>query len=154
MRVNHSRRSAVTLTELVVAAAITISAMSMITTLAVRSVRLQQDTRHQQLVIDDLSNELEKLTGLPAGEREAAIAELAPSDYLRSALPSVAITAETIRDGDGERLMLSLNWDRPGNPQPVTLVGWLHPLADPDSAASIPAGDPSRLLAQATEETR
>jgi hypothetical protein len=109
--------------------------MSVVASLTVHCGRLWQDTRHQQLVMDELSNELERLISLDSDERDKAIALLAPSEHLQSTLPSAEIIAETVRDTDGVRLVLSLNWDRPGNPRPVTFVGWLDPLPDQGSAS-------------------
>jgi type II secretory pathway pseudopilin PulG len=125
MQSKLTHRNAFTLTELVVAAALMVSVMAVIAPLTVHSARLLQDTRHQQLVMDELSNELERLTMLAPDERDKAIAELVPSEHVRWMLPSAEITAETVRDEDGVRLVLSLNWDRPGRPRPITFVGWL-----------------------------
>ena len=69
MRSKHPRRNAFTLTELVVGAALTVTVMSVVASLTVHCGRLWQDTRHQQLVMDELSNELERLISLPADQR-------------------------------------------------------------------------------------
>jgi hypothetical protein len=153
MRFKHPRRNASSLTELVVAATLTVTVMSIIASLTVRCGRLWQDTRHQQLVMDELSNQLERLSSLPADQRDRALTQLAPSQHLRSALPSAEITAETIRDDHGVRLVLSLNWDRPGNPLPVTFVGWIDPLPVLD-LASFDVSDGDRFaVARAEGET-
>ena len=135
------QRNGTTLTEMVVAATLMVSTMGIVAPLTVRTGRLWQDSRRQQLVMDELCNELERLTALPAEQRERAIANLTPSDYLQTSLPSATLTAETIRDGDGTRLLLSMNWDRNGKPKPVTLVGWLDSM--PSQSASQTAGAPS-----------
>ena len=125
MSTNNRQRNGTTLTEMVVAATLMVSTMAIVAPLTVRTGRLWQDARRHQLVMDELSNELERLTSLTAEQRERAIANLTPPEYLQASLPSATINAEIIRDGEGMRLLLSMNWDRLGNPKPVSLVGWL-----------------------------
>ena len=139
------RRNAFTLTELVVAATLLVSTMAFIAPLTVRSSRLFHDAIDQQRVMDELSNELERLISLSPEQREKAIAELVPSEQVKTALPSVKISAETVRDQHGVRLVLSLDWDRPGRPRPVTFVGWLDPTASSvEAAANSPTSEASR----------
>ena len=49
------------------------------------------------------------------------------SEDLEAMLPTATLTANVENDENGTRIVLGLNWDRPGKPQPVTLVGWLDP---------------------------
>lgn len=125
MKTTNNQRNGTTLTEMVVAATLMVTTMGIVAPLTVRTGRLWQDSRRQQLVMDELSNEFERLASLTAEQRDRAIADLAPPDHLQATLPSVTLVAETIRDADGTRLLLSMNWDRLGKPKPVTLVGWL-----------------------------
>jgi hypothetical protein len=136
-----NKRNGTTLTEMIVAATLMASTMAIVAPLTVRTGRLWQDSRRHQLVMDELSNELERLATLAPPQRERAIAELAPPDHLQASLPSATLTAETIRDANGTRLLLSMNWDRPGKPKPVTLVGWLDSM--PSMNATKTDGAPS-----------
>ncbi|NOY41098.1 MAG: type II secretion system protein [Planctomycetes bacterium] len=129
-----TRRCGFTVTELVVAASLLVVVMSVVASLTVRSGRLWQDSRHYRLAIDELSNQLERLTSLDETRLAMAIAELSPSQQVRDALPNPVLSAETLADEDGTRLLLHLAWDRLGKSVPVTLVGWVDPL--PSSAAS------------------
>jgi prepilin-type N-terminal cleavage/methylation domain-containing protein len=132
MKNRREERNGFTLTELVVAASLLVGVMTVVAPLTVRSGRMWQDTRHQQLAMDELSNQLERLTSLDPRGRAAALTQLAPSEFLTTALPSATIEAETARDEHGTRLVLSLDWNRPGarsrQTPSVTLVGWLDPL--------------------------
>lgn len=128
MRTTKIRRCGTTMTELVVAATLMVSTMAIVAPLTVRTGRLWQDIRHHQLAMDELSSELERLVSLTSEQREQAIADLVPTDDLQASLPSPTLSAETIRDADGTRLRLSMNWTRAGKPKPVTLVGWLDSL--------------------------
>ena len=120
------------MTDLVVAATLLVAVLSVVTPLAVRSGRLWQDSRHYRLAVDELSNQLERLTSLNQAQRETALAELSPSPQVRDRLQNAVLKAETIDDVDGRRLVLQLQWDRVGPAKPVSLVAWIDPLPRPD----------------------
>ena len=122
-------RTGFTSTELVVACSLLVVVMSVIGPVAVRTGRLWQDSRHQQLALVELSSEIERLTALDATARAAAMQSLSPSQSLALAAPNAAIEAETLSDDDGTRIVLTLNWNESDYPRsPVRLVGWLNPL--------------------------
>ena len=89
----QNRRSAFTSTELVVACSLLVAATSAIATLAVKTTRLWQDSRHQQIAIDELSSELDRLSALDSSERLAAMKNLTPSKILQDISPSVTLSA-------------------------------------------------------------
>jgi len=121
------RRRGFTMTELTVAATLLVGIVSVITPLAVRSGRVQRDTRCYLAALDELSNQLDRLTALDSQLLPEALEQLAPSAYIRGVLPSPELSGEVMSDGDGRRLVLRLSWDRPGDAVPLTLVGWLAP---------------------------
>lgn len=121
-------RCAFTITELVVAATLLVTAMSVVVPLAVRTGRLWQDSRHNRLAMEELSNQLDWLTSLDATERTVAIDEIGPSRQISSALPNPELSVETLTDENGTRLILSLAWDHIGPRAPISLVGWIDPL--------------------------
>lgn len=129
-------RRGFTLTELVVASLLLISMMAIVAPLTVRSARLWRDTRHQQLALDELSNQIEFLSALDDAERERELESLQASEEFRQAIPSAVLSGETQSDPDGSRLVMTLKWQRsPGQNRSVSLVGWLEPsiTARPDS---------------------
>ena len=132
----HSRkcRRGFLMTELIVAATLLIAVMSVVTPLAVRSGRLWQDSRHYRLAIEELSNQLERLTALNARQRKIAVQKLALSPEISTVLPNPVLSAETLADEDGIRLVLHLSWDRLGKNNPVAMVAWID-----SSAVSAPA---------------
>jgi hypothetical protein len=126
---NRRTRTGFTSTELVVASSLLVAVMAVIGPLTVRNVRLLRDARHQQLALEELSSEMERLTALQGDARVQAIEDLAPSQWLAAAAPDVEIKGEMVDDTDGNRLILSLDWNQPNYPRaPVRLVGWLNPL--------------------------
>ncbi len=117
------------MTDLVVAATLLVGIMSFVAPLAVRSGRLWQDSRHYRLALDELSNQLERLTSLDKAQRDAALGELSVSPQVRARLPNPVLEVNSIDDSDGARLVLQLQWDRVGPAKPVTLVAWIDPLS-------------------------
>ena len=93
--------------------------------------------------MDELSNQLERLTSLPPADRKNALAELAVSEDLEAMLPTATLTANVENDENGTRIVLGLNWDRPGKPQPVTLVGWLDPTPGTPTSGTPTSGTPT-----------
>lgn len=122
-------RCGVSVIELIVTATLMVTLLGVVAPLGVKSQRLWRDSRHYQLALDELANQIERLTTLDAAALETALAELTPSEPLRNALASPVLTGETIVDSDGRRLVLHLQWDRIGQPRPLTLVAWLAPPA-------------------------
>jgi prepilin-type N-terminal cleavage/methylation domain-containing protein len=138
-RLNANRRG-FTLTELLVAATLLVSIFSVVTPLAVRSGRIRQETHRYQIALDELSNQLDRLTAIDEKKLADALDELVPSPQAESELPSPELTAEIIDDADGRRLILRLTWDRPAGAVPLTLVGWLDPTpgsSDRDAAKEL-----------------
>lgn len=122
------RRVGFTVTELIVAATLLVVVMSVVTPLTVRSNRLWQDSRHHRLAMDELSNQLERLVGLRASNLATAVEQLALAPHIQATLPSPVLSAETLTDESGTRVVLHLNWDQLGKSHPMTLVGWIDPI--------------------------
>ena len=137
MKSKRIHRHGITVTELVVSASLLVSAMAVVAPLAIQSTRIWQDTRKNQMVIDELSGQLERLIHLDPVRRREAIESLRPSDHVRSTLPSAEIEAHVVRDGSGVRIVVSLDWDRLGDPKPVSLVGWLDPVSTVEQDAEV-----------------
>ncbi len=119
-------RHGFTVTEMLVSALLLTTVMSVVGPLVVRGDRLWQDARYGRLALEELSSQLDRLTCLTEDQRMVALAELAPSEYARAALPNPQLTAETVLDQDGQRLVLQLSWDRPAAPGRMKLVGWIR----------------------------
>ena len=129
-------RKALMTTELLVAAMLLVTVMSVVATLAVQSGRLWQGSQHYRIALDELTNQLDRLTSLEPEQLETALAELAPSAQASQALPDVALAAETVTDADGQRLILRIDWRRCGNTKPLELTAWINPL--PSASSQVP----------------
>ena len=117
------------MTELVVAAGLLVVVMSVVTSLAVRSNRLSQDSRQYRLALDELSNQLERLTSAGEARLSDSLESLSPSSEISSTLPNPVLSAELLVDEYGTRIAMHLSWDRIGKHTPVTLIGWVAPIA-------------------------
>jgi len=120
-------RTGFALAELIVAATLLLAGLAIVTQGTVQTKRLMQDTRQYNLAIDELSNQLERLTAMASPERAEAISDLQPSEEIRSILVDVSLRAVEIHDDDGNRISMSIEWDRGGPTAPLTLVGWVVP---------------------------
>jgi hypothetical protein len=124
---NRSPRRGLMMTELIVAASLLISSLSLLVTLSFRTGKLWQDSRHYSLAVNELTNQLERLTTLEEDEIDGQLTELEPSAAIQAALPNPRLTGEKIVDEYGTRVMLAIEWDRPGNAKPLSLMAWLSP---------------------------
>ena len=134
---NHRRihsRQGLTYTEVVVAATLVVSMIGFVAPLTVRIGRVWQSTRQYRLAFNELANQLELLTSLSVTGCDAALTNLKPSVNAEKSLPDVRLEGQLVRDQDGTRLLLSIDWDRGFQSVPLSLVGWL----DTDSDDALP----------------
>ena len=129
-RRSNLRRQGATVLELLVAAVLLIALISIVAPLTVRAGRLWQESRTYRLAINELANELDRLSLLDDQARSAALSNWQLSPALAHALPDAKLTGETLDDEHGKRLKLSINWKRIGDPAPLTLIGWIVPPAE------------------------
>lgn len=107
--------------------------------LAVRHGRILTSARHYRLAIDELSNQFERLTALPAAGVSAELERLEPSPFTAARLPEAELSGTLAAAEMGRRLTLEIVWDEPGRRSaPVRLVGWVLPHSD-RAAAEPPA---------------
>lgn len=114
--------------EVVVAFTLLSVVLTAATSLVVRHGRLLQVHRDYQVALDEVSNQLERLTALPPGDVPAAVAELKPSTFASEHLPGAELRG-TIEPADlGQRVTVELTWDESqGRSTPVTLAAWILP---------------------------
>jgi len=83
-------------------------------------------TREHHLAIDELANQLERLTHLAAAELPVEIENLKASNLVVDRLSDVKLNAEIL---DDNAIRVSIDWKRTGDPDPLQLVGW-HKYSD------------------------
>jgi hypothetical protein len=115
------------------------SVLAFATPLVVRHTRLLASQRHYRLALDELSNQLERLSALAADERSAALEKIAPSDFAAERLPGAKLRGELVESDFGQRLTLRLTWDEPQRSEaPLCLTAWMS--SEPRPIAGPPAG--------------
>ncbi len=129
-------RRGISLTEVMVAATLVLGIIGLATPLTVRVGRVWHSTRQYRLALNELANQMELLTGQQMEECNAALANLKTSAIVSESLPSARLQGEIVRDQDGTRLVLQLDWDRGSKSVPLSLVGWLdtHAVADVEAS--------------------
>jgi prepilin-type N-terminal cleavage/methylation domain-containing protein len=94
--------------------------------LFVRHGRLLADSRQERIAIEELANQAARLVALPADDRDAALAALAPSAVAARRLPGARLTATRGPSPLGDRVVLQLAWDATGRREhPLSLAVWL-----------------------------
>jgi hypothetical protein len=133
------RRRGTSTIDVMVALTLLITLMSVATPLVVRHGRLWRSQRDYRLALDELSNQLERLTGLPAAELPAALKQLSPSDFVAQRLPGAKLVGRLEPADVGQRLTLELSWRETGRKKsPVSLAAWI--VAPPRRSAAEPSG--------------
>jgi len=119
-------RSATTSLEVIVALTLLCGLLSFSTPLVVKHGRLLQAQRNYRLALDELSNQLERLSALPETELEDAVKQLAPSPFATAHLPGAELRGQLDSIDIGRRLTLRLSWDESERRKaPVALAAWL-----------------------------
>ena len=114
--------------ELVVAFTLLSVVLTVATGLVVQHGRLLKIHRDYQVALDEVSNQLERLTALPAGDLPAALEQLKPSTFAAERLPGAELRGELVPADPGQRLILEFTWDEPQRRSaPVRLAAWVLP---------------------------
>lgn len=123
----RASRHGLLMTELIVAAILLIASLSLLVSLSFRTGKLWQDTQHYALAVNELTNQLERLTIVDAAEIDEQLADLRPSESAQAALPNPRLSAVKLVDEFGTRIKMEITWDRPGHAKPVALTAWIAP---------------------------
>lgn len=129
--IKHKSRRGVSVTEVLIAATLVVSTIGLFAPMSVRIGRVWQSTRQYRLAFNELANQMELLTSLGVARCEAALPSLTLSSQIAEALPGSQLNGEMVSDEDGTRLILSLNWDRGSQSEPLSLVGWIDVRPNP-----------------------
>jgi hypothetical protein len=125
--------------DLMVSLTLLIAAMSTVTPLVVQHGRILQSQRHYRLALDELSNQLERLTALAPDELPNALQQLAPSSFVAERLSGANISGELAAVEGGKRVTLHITWNEVGRrKRPLTLAAWVF--TPPRAAANAAEG--------------
>jgi hypothetical protein len=128
--------------DLLVAFTLLVTAMSISTPLVVRHAQLLKSQRNYRLALDELTNQLERITTLAPAELPTAIEAIAPSAFISQRLPSARLSGKLAEIAGGTRVSLDITWKELGHRRkPVTLAAWVFdgsPIATATKGASQP----------------
>ena len=126
---SHCRRGTGSL-DLLVSFTLLVAVIGVATPLIVRHGRLLKSHRDYRLALDELSNQLDRLTALPPDELSQSIERLEPPAFLTERLPGAKLSGELQPVESGTRVTLKLSWNETERHRaPVTLAGWVFPSA-------------------------
>ena len=121
----------ITKMEVLVSMVLLMAVMSVTATMFHSINLVWKDIRHHRIATSELSNQLDVLTRVEAGEIENAIKELKPSEICSDALPKSTLSAKVVKDALGDRLDLEIQWRSrnatraDARPNRAQLSGWL-----------------------------
>ena len=129
------RRRGATAFEVIVSFTLLSSVLAFATPLVVRHTRLMAAQRQYRLALDELSNQLERLSAMPAAELADAVAKVAPSEFASEHLPGAELKGQMAAVDLGQRVTLQLTWDEPQrNEAPLSMSAWIVPDSQPTSS--------------------
>src|SRR5215212_289210 len=112
--------------EVLVAFTLLTSVLSLSLPLIVRHGRLLIAQQHYRLALDELSNQLDRLTGMPADDVPQAIKQVSVSQVTAAHLVGAKLSAELKPADIGQSVLLRLTWNE-AQEQSATMAGWILP---------------------------
>lgn len=135
----HPRRGT-TIIEFVVAFSLLGSLILLVAPSVIRIGRLHQITRHERIAMDEVSNQLDRLTQLPPIQIRQQLDSLIASDFAATGLPNPRLSGTLQDSEDGYRLALEISWDSPGRSvTPLKMATWIYPASTIKSQREHPA---------------
>ena len=134
LRRRWRQRTGSTATEVLVSATLLLSLIAVVVPTTVRTAKIWRDTRHYQVATNELSNQLELLSSMSDEQQTEAIKQLTVSEPTSRILSGATLAAELANDSNGNRVTLSINWERTTDAPPLKITGWLKaaPLSPSD----------------------
>ncbi len=87
--------------------------MSLVVRMTFSVDRVWRDVGQHRVAMQELSNQLDRLTMLPSDQLASAMKSLEVSEVVKRTLPAANLQSELIRDELGVRIVLRIDWQRP-----------------------------------------
>jgi hypothetical protein len=126
-------RRATTMLEVIVSLSLLMSALSLSLPLIVQHGRLLIEQRNYRLALDELSNQLDRLSAANADDLPGALRKIAVSPFTAERLHNAKLASDLKPTDVGLRLTLKLTWKN-AHEQKVALAAWIVP--HPNTRAS------------------
>ncbi len=129
MSTNRSQRcgrKGTAMLDVFVSLTLLLATISIATPLLVRNSQLQKSQRNYRIALDEVSNQLEALTGLPQRNVEIALQTILPSKAVAERLAAPELSGNIQKSDFGNRLVLTLKWrESNSTTTQVSLMSWL-----------------------------
>lgn len=113
------------------------SVLAASTPLIVRHKQLIASQREYRLALDEVSNQMERLSVQPHEGLATAVQRIRPSDFVVARLPHVKLSAKVGRADNAQHVQLTITWGDEQQPaRAITLASWFFQEQD---SASPPA---------------
>jgi hypothetical protein len=120
--------------EVIVSLTLLGSVLALSTPLIVAHGRLLKTQRNYRLALDELSNQIDRMSVLPLTDLPGAIDEIAPSALAAERLPGAALRGQLAETDFGRRLTLEIWWDEPNRQAaPLRMTAWVMPQTGPSN---------------------
>lgn len=123
---HRGRPGGFTMIEVVVSAGLLLVLMSFLLKMTYRVGSIWTDIGHHRSAINELSNQIDRLTLLTESELAKELASLELSAEGSATLFDAALTGEVINDEFGRRLELRLTWNRRHPVAPTEMSAWIQ----------------------------
>ena len=131
----HCNRRGTSALEVLVSFTLLSSVLALSTPLVVAHGRLLKAQRDYRLALDELSNQLDRLTVTPEPDLPKALGELAASPLTASRLPGARLRGQVADTEFGKRVTVEIWWDEPNRQAaPLRLAAWVLPRANNSSS--------------------
>jgi hypothetical protein len=120
------RRFATSVLEVIVSLTLLMSVLSVSLPLIVRHGHLLMVQQHYRLALDELSNQLDRLMGIPAEDVPQALNQLSVSPFTSARLVGAKLNAEMKPAEIGQSVTMRLTW-KDSQEQSATMTGWVLP---------------------------
>jgi hypothetical protein len=137
------RRVATLTLELLVAFSLLTTVLAVSVPLVVRHSRILMTERHYRLALEELTNQIERLTATSLDQLPAELQRLKPSSFAAERLAGVQLNGQLEPADVGQRLTLSITWDEPQRREaPLKLAAWILPENSGPATSSEEANEP------------
>src|SRR5689334_18070476 len=117
---NRAWRGGASSLEAIMAFTLLGSVLAASTPLLVKHKRLVADQRQYRLALDEVSNQLERLSILPREGLATAVEQIRPSDFAVARLPNVKLSGRAEREDDAQQVQITISWD--DEPRPAAAI--------------------------------
>jgi hypothetical protein len=122
-------RRATSALEVIVALTLLLTVLSLSVSLTMRHGRLLTSQRHYRQALDELSNQMDRVTALTVDDVPQTLKQLSLSQFAAARLSAGKLSAELKPTDIGQRVTLHLTWNEPPE-QSVSMTGWIFPRAE------------------------